>query len=243
MPISEVFRLVTKTHIVECIVATVLFLLSFVMDFMSGHKMDIPQERSNPNVSFKNTTNTIPSLVCLIASLALPTVFIVLFSRKRGNKTYLITVLICFWFSFALNEFLTNIFKLFAGRPRPNFYAVYDAGDQADAYKSFPSGHSSMTFCAMMFLSLLLCGEFKVFSGSGSLLKVVMCISPLILAGFVALTRTRDYFHNFDDILGGVLIGSIISFICYTTKFKTLWGNNAGDIDEDQIEFDDGFAV
>jgi membrane-associated phospholipid phosphatase len=60
----------------------------------------------------------------------------------------------------------------------------------------FPYFYSFLVFSTWRFLPLLIC-----FGG----------------AGFVALTRTRDYYHNFDDIIAGAIIG--------TSKWMSEWVN------------------
>ncbi|EMS11648.1 lipid phosphate phosphatase [Entamoeba histolytica HM-3:IMSS] len=239
---SNIKQQLTKTHLIEFITATILFVVGMILEELPGYHMEIPLERNNAMVLYKNLNSTIPSILCLIISISLPITVIFLFAKKRNSTYYFITVFIVFFFSFSMNIFLTNVIKLFAGRPRPNFYAMIDAGNMKDAYKSFPSGHSSMMFNGMMFISLLLCGELHVFNGNGSLLTLLLSLLPLVMAGIVAVTRTRDYFHNFDDILAGSIIGSIISLLSYITKFKSLWGQNAGEIEEEvNLEFDNNY--
>merc|ERR1719319_1079827 len=65
--------------------------------------------------------------------------------------------------SFALAEFVTNILKIYVGRPRPNFFALCEwrdgkchanEHDARNAYKSFPSGHSSSAFSTFGLFSI-----------------------------------------------------------------------------------------
>ena len=59
----------------------------------------------------------------------------------------------------------------------------------------------------MMWLVLYLYGKYQVHhpevtSGFGTSMAVS---SPLAVAFFIAVSRTMDYHHNFDDIIGGNL--------------------------------------
>ena len=57
-----------------------------------------------------------------------------------------------------------------------------------------------------------------------------MVLLPLILAGLVAVSRTRDYRHNFSDILGGSLIGIFFAIALYFLKFKSLTSHQSDEL-------------
>lgn len=55
------------------------------------------------------------------------------------------------------------------------------------------SGHSSVSFTGMMMVTLYLSGKMGVFNKRGGyFFKYLIAISPLALAVFVAISRTRD---------------------------------------------------
>jgi len=82
---------------------------------------------------------------------------------------------------------------------------------------SFPSGHSSLIFAGLTLLCLywlhvvprhFMKGQFGTPSPVRFLpIKMSCMIALMISASFVAGTRTRDYWHNFDDILAGAVLG------------------------------------
>jgi membrane-associated phospholipid phosphatase len=43
---------------------------------------------------------------------------------------------------------------------------------------------------------------------------------PMVLAGWIALTRITDYWHNTDDVLGGVMLGAGCAFMVGRFKLK-----------------------
>lgn len=130
---------------------------------------------------------------------------------------------------------ITNVLKLFVGRPRPHFAAVcvsYVVGSETqcsgnaqavrEARKSFPSGHSSLAFAAAVYTSAYIAHGLSVGKSPQqqrrianfqppSSWKLISVLIPLVLASLVAASRTRDFHHNYDDILAGSLIGSAIS--------------------------------
>jgi len=199
--------------------------------------MDIPQERNNVNVIYPYVKSTVPTWACIIIGF-LPTILvIVLVGIKKKSVVFTTFCLLSFIFSVLLVNGVTNLGKLFAGRPRPHTYDRIDTkGEIDDSFKSFPSGHSSTIFNAMTFLSLLVAGQLKVFSNGFESWKIILTIIPYIVAGTVAISRTRDYHHNFSDILGGTLIGILLTVIVYFTKFKSLTSEQCDEMKIEDIE-------
>lgn len=72
----------------------------------------------------------------------------------------------------------TNGCKLYAGRYRPDWYARNNPNDNQGRV-SFPSGHSSWSFCAMTYLSLYLAGMV----GMCSELHVVIMVVTVNVGG------------------------------------------------------------
>jgi len=93
-----------------------------------------------------------------------------------------------------------------------------------EAQYSFPSGHSSTIFAGLTFLCLYFLhivpkhffkGRFGTPSGIRFLpIHIVVMTLLMSSAAYVAGTRTRDYWHNFDDILAGAVLGFGVS--CFT---------------------------
>ena len=100
-----------------------------------------------------------------------------------------------------ISELVTQILKFYVGRLRPNFYDLcgFDKetlqctnGDQMEmeARMSFPSGHSSLSFCGLVCLVLFFLGRVKrnVASGRGKMLTIVS-FTPLVLSFWCATSR------------------------------------------------------
>ncbi|KAI5951611.1 hypothetical protein KGF54_004685 [Candida jiufengensis] len=162
-----------------------------------------------------------------------------------------------------LVSILTDILKVWIGNPRPDFIArcgpkpgtpintMVDVVDVCtsplgeiyllDGMKSTPSGHSSMSFAGLGFLSLWLIDLFTNLNLNNinnnndrktkneQLVYRIICFLPLILASYIALSRTQDYRHHFFDILFGGLLGLIFGYVIYK-KYFGLNGNYYNDI-------------
>jgi len=90
---------------------------------------------------------------------------------------------------------------------------------------SFPSGHSSSVFAGMTILTLYLLHIIPKHFLRGSLktespfrllpIKMVVMLVCMGTAWLVAGSRTRDYWHNFDDILSGACLGFCVSCFAF----------------------------
>ena len=90
--------------------------------------------------------------------------------------------------------------------------------------RSFPSGHTSMSFSGFVYCSLYLAAWLKI-GGQDRRLgrwegiwKLVIVLAPTILAGFIGLTRIRDYWHHWEDVTVGALLGSAFAYAAWVHK-------------------------
>jgi diacylglycerol diphosphate phosphatase / phosphatidate phosphatase len=152
-----------------------------------------------------------------------------------------------------LAEGSTQLLKVFVQRRRPNFYALcgWDSTSKTctapienlrEANSSFPSGHSSLSACAMtagmwQFLGLIVAVSSSKFIivGNGKKkrqvrsLELTQCsaffaiVVPLGWAIFVAATRLVDHWHHPSDVLAGLVLGATMGTIGYHLWFPPIW--------------------
>jgi len=136
---------------------------------------------------------------------------------------------------------ITNILKLTIGRPRPDFlHRCYGPGYRfmkdyrrkcigqphvvMSGRKSFPSGHSSLSFCALGFMALYVAGQLRTFASRGlnGGWKLILPLLPLLVATLIAISRTCNYRHHFTDVIAGGALGLFIVYIVYRQYYRSL---------------------
>ncbi|XP_038886663.1 lipid phosphate phosphatase 2-like isoform X2 [Benincasa hispida] len=181
--------------------------------------------------------NTVPVWAVPMYAMLLPiAVFLFVYWRRRDVYDLHHAILGLFY-SVLITAVITDAIKNAVGRPRPNFFwrcfpdgkDVYDQlgnvichGDAdviKEGHKSFPSGHTSWSFSGLGFLSLYLSGKIQVFDQRGHIAKLCIVFLPLLFAALVGVSRVDDYWHHWQDVFAGGLLGLVISTFCYLQFF------------------------
>lgn len=147
---------------------------------------------------------------------------------------------------------IVDTLKNWIGRPRPDFLARCGPMEGTpihklvgidvctaplgmplllDGMRSAPSGHSALSFACLGYLSLWMAGQFKLFEPRSSndhsgLHRHFICALPLVLATYVAFSRTQDYRHHFTDVFSGAGIGIAVALMIYHRYFPRLNSEN-----------------
>ncbi|KAK4688621.1 diacylglycerol diphosphate phosphatase / phosphatidate phosphatase, partial [Tremellales sp. Uapishka_1] len=147
--------------------------------------------------------------------------------------------------SLSMAGIVTQLIKGSVGRPRPDLIArclpnigatdAYMYGLSTvdictntnllildDGFKSFPSGHSSLSFAGLGFLSCFLAGKMHLYDKRGHRTRAWIALVPCVGAMMVAISRTEDNRHHWQDVLVGSLLGLFIAWLSYRTYFPPL---------------------
>lgn len=144
----------------------------------------------------------------------------------------------------AITGAITQFSKITTGRPRPDILSrcIPVAGSQdptyglssdaictqtddsimIDGWRSFPSGHSSLSFAGLGFLSFYLAGKMHLFDKRGHAHKAWISLAPFAGATLVAISRTMDYRHHWHDVVAGAILGTAIAYFTYRQYFPSL---------------------
>lgn len=191
---------------------------------------------SYPFIKSEKYDNLKLFLICVILPFAL--VSLLTFIDKVENKFHrFYKTTTCYAFALSLAVFLTTFLKIRLAKLRPDFLArcgpniksselsniLYDEivctaplGEFAlnDGYKSCPSGHSTLSMCGMLFLSIWLYQTYGKKTKNG--LVSILCFAPMLVSFDVATSRIYDFKHDYYDILSGSIVGvtsTIISVV------------------------------
>ncbi|XP_013119586.2 uncharacterized protein LOC106096397 isoform X1 [Stomoxys calcitrans] len=153
-----------------------------------------------------------------------------------------------------LNGLATSLLKISVGRPRPDyFYRCFPDGvmhlsnnatnmdNLLDLFnctgstnainegrKSFPSGHSSFAFAGFGFITYYVGAKLHAFNyrGRGQSWRLCLSIAPLVLAALIAVSRTCDYHHHWEDVTIGSFIGLFVSYYVYRQYYPSIFSTN-----------------
>lgn len=121
-------------------------------------------------------------------------------------------------------------------KPEVNAALTRDEKHQMhDARQSFPSGHSSFTFYAMMYVILYLHARVW-WPLIGVVVVPVLQMACASIAIFVGLSRITDFKHHWSDVLAGALLGSFVA-IFVAALVAELWSRREMPANYDLREF------
>eukprot|EP00761_Pharyngomonas_kirbyi_P003029 gb/GECH01003033.1/.p1 GENE.gb/GECH01003033.1/~~gb/GECH01003033.1/.p1 ORF type:complete len:296 (+),score=37.66 gb/GECH01003033.1/:1-888(+) len=220
-----------NSYIIDWVLLLVSLIILIIMETAIPPWSGRSFNPSDPALSFPLQSSIFPTWSLILIAFVTPIIVITIMQIwvKSGHDFH--HAILSLLEAFLINGLITNTFKLLVGRYRPDWIERCDPNDSgicqssntseiADGRKSFPSGHSSVSFCGMTFLSLYLAGKLHLMSRhGGEFWKAVIVGIPEMIAGFVAVSRTMDYHHHFSDIIAGTLIGISCSVVFYLMNY------------------------
>ncbi|KAF7701661.1 Lipid phosphate phosphatase 1 [Cucumispora dikerogammari] len=227
-----------------------LIVLTTLLLFIAGSLFitpNIPWPPTVPITSFdikkplKKETISMSTLGIIVTSLILFSFLIFYFvDTLTPRKTaILFDFLICSTILYTILFLFMQGVKLYAGEPRPNFYAMCnpdrlgycDISTQQRVKlvifgrTSFPSGHSAtITFFGLLTALVIITYPVpELFQAKvGFLLYSIFSITSITMIGFliifVCYSRIWDYYHRVIDVVVGAVMGIIVSVIAIPIK-------------------------
>ncbi|XP_054810675.1 lipid phosphate phosphatase 2-like isoform X2 [Prosopis cineraria] len=188
--------------------------------------------------------NTVPVWAVPLYAVLLPIAVFLFFYMRRRDVYDLHNSILGLLFAVLVTAVMTDAIKDAVGRPRPDFFwrcfpdgvEVYDkwggvvchgkVSDIKEGHKSFPSGHTSWSFAGLGFLSLYLSGKIKAFDRRGHVAKLCIVFLPLLAASLVGVSRVDDYWHHWQDVFAGGLLGLVVATFCYRQFFPSPYNDD-----------------
>ncbi|KZM19840.1 catalytic [Ascochyta rabiei] len=91
-----------------------------------------------------------------------------------------------------------------------------------DGFKSFPSGHSSVSFAGLFYLSLYLAAKLHVMDAKGEVWRTFVVMVPTLGAALITGTRIMDARHHPFDVLSGAALGILVAWAAYRQYFPSV---------------------
>ena len=235
----------------ELFLCLVLFLLGFYLPrFCKTHERPIPyQVLSTGDVILDFSLNEkvvgeqIPEMTMLYIATIVPLVVILSLECYFKNGMIFHDGCCVYFSAMGVNALVTGFIKRFTGRLRPHFYEKCDfdtasleckSDDYEHARMSFPSGHSSVSFCALTCVALVLLGVGRFIASMSTStpstsrtclygIHKLTSYCPIALATFISVTRIYDNFHFPSDVVAGALIGTVVAWNAYHIRFPSIY--------------------
>ncbi|CAE6433268.1 unnamed protein product [Rhizoctonia solani] len=233
------------TYGIDWVVTIIIIVLFYLLDEIEGYKRQFSLTDTSIQHTFAVHERVPPWLlyiVALIAPAAIMPIVNVLTVRSwwDWHNSWLGLLL-----GLGTTGSLTQVVKVTVGRPRPDMLdrcqpransqnaPVYGLASAdicttdnherlKDGFRSFFSGHSSLTFAGLGFLSFYLAGKLHLFDQRGHTGKAWIALAPLTGALLVAISRTMDNRHHWQDVLVGSIVGLVLSYFSYRQYYPSL---------------------
>ncbi|KAF7777549.1 hypothetical protein Agabi119p4_3621 [Agaricus bisporus var. burnettii] len=237
-------RKLLLSYVPDWLLTIILAGIFFSLDKVEGYRRVFALEDTSlrhPYAVHERVPNIALYFICFVAPFLLQPVVNVLTIRSWWDLHNSSLGLIL---SLALTGSVTQFSKITVGRPRPDIVdrcqppvgatdpefglsswqicTQPDNGILRDGFRSFPSGHSSMSFAGLGFLSFYLAGKLHLFDKRGHTGKAWLSLAPFCCAALVAISRTMDYRHHWHDVLVGSLLGTVMAYFSYRQYYPPL---------------------
>ncbi|KAK5124985.1 hypothetical protein LTR85_001175 [Meristemomyces frigidus] len=198
----------------------------------------------DPRIGFPHAeVERVPVSLLFVYAAAIPLVLLILWAiilQPSLHKTH-VTIL-GLAVTIILTSFITDVLKDAIGRPRPDLIARCKPAMTApmhelvtvdictetdhhtlhDGWRSFPSGHSSFAFAGLGYFAMFLASQTHAIRPRASLAVVLICLTPLLAAALIAISRLEDYRHDVGDVVCGSLLGFAVALYNWRRYYPSL---------------------
>ncbi|KAM2539859.1 hypothetical protein TB2_025108 [Malus domestica] len=222
---------VARTHMHDWVILMLLGLIEVILYVIHPFYRFVGKDMMT-DLKYPLKSCTVPFWAVPMYAVALPiAIFVVVYFRRRDVYD-LHHAILGLLFSVLITGVLTDAIKDAVGRPRPDFFwrcfpdgkDVYDKWGNVvchgvksvikEGHKSFPR-----SFAGLGFFSLYLSGKIQAFDRKGHVAKLCIVILPLLVASLVGVSLVDDYWHHWQDVFAGGLLGLTVATFCYLKFF------------------------
>lgn len=223
--------------------SVLLFFVGLYLDKARPFEQYIGNRLADPSISYPHTPPekqqvTANQLWCIALVLPACGIGVTQLLLRRRRSSDLNQALLGLLSSVALALTLVCFVKNLYGSLRPDFLArCQPVGSGASAAcsnlgpevlegrKSFPSGHSALSMAGEAYLTLWLGAKLMhaelpaTLALGGTLWRLMLAAVPWLFALWVGLSRIEDYWHHWEDVAVGVLLGNGCAYAMYRLRY------------------------
>ncbi|XP_028758154.1 lipid phosphate phosphatase 2-like [Neltuma alba] len=228
---------VARRHLHDWLILILLAVIDVVLNMIDPFHRFVG-EWMLTDLKFPLKDNTIPFWAVPLIAILAPLIVILVYYFIRKDVYDFHQAILGLLYSVLITAVVTDAIKDGIGRPRPDFFwrcfpdgkGVFEplTGDVQctgslsvikEGYKSFPSGHTSWSFAGLGFLGWYLSGKIRAFDRRGHIAKLCIVFLPILLAALVGVSRVDDYWHHWQDVFSGGLLGITVASFGYLQFF------------------------
>lgn len=227
MNLKSACRWVNKLSVLDWLMVLIVLVIGFVIE----HKefSDDFEPRYFSDIGNPKRTNTFPGSHLMVAIFVVGGILLSVIWATVSPGWSILGTLAAYYFAIGLGVLISSAIKKLAGRPRPDTLAqcggdgsyrkcseVLEGWALIDQFQSYPSGHSSNSMAAGMFLTMILTTALP----SLSMASVALKLLPFLASIFIGVSRILDRAHHVDDVLAGWLIGAVSGYVSFITLMR-----------------------
>ncbi|XP_054775799.1 lipid phosphate phosphatase 2-like isoform X2 [Prosopis cineraria] len=228
---------VARRHLHDWLILILLAVIDVILNVIDPFHRFVG-EWMLTDLRFPLKDNTIPFWAVPLIAILVPLIVILVYYIIRKDVYDFHQAILGLLDSVLITAVVTDAIKDGIGRPRPDFFwrcfpngkEVIDtytrdvqctgrASVVKEGYKSFPSGHTSWSFAGLGFLAWYLSGKVRAFDRRGHIAKLCIVFLPILMAAMVGVSRVDDYWHHWQDVFAGGLLGITVASFCYLQFF------------------------
>ncbi|KAF9466356.1 phosphatidic acid phosphatase type 2/haloperoxidase [Collybia nuda] len=237
-------RKLLLSYLPDWILTIALAAIFFSLDKVDGFRREFSLEETSirhPYAVQERVPNIALYFICFVAPfLLMPIINLITIQSWWDLHNSTLGLIL----GLSMTGSITQFVKITVGRPRPDLIdrcqppagsvdppfkltsssicTQMDPKILQDGFRSFFSGHSSMSFAGLGFLAFYLAGKLHLFDRRGHAGKAWLALSPFAGASLVAISRTMDYRHHWQDVLIGGIVGTFVTYFTYRQYYPSL---------------------